>query len=84
MAASGSPEAHKVTGVGGSADIKSVLLPSLTFNVGRRDVLLKPAHIMLKDNNSTSNWFAGNLGMDLLNQAGSVEIDLTSMTLSLH
>ncbi len=80
----GSPEVHKLTGVGGSAEVESVLLPSLTFNVGGRDVLLKPAHILLKDNNSTSSWYVGNLGMDLLNQAGSVEIDFNSMTLMLR
>ena len=54
---SGSSEAHKVTGVGGSADLPSVLVPSLTFLVGGREVLLKPAHILLKSNNSTSSWF---------------------------
>ena len=80
----GSSEAHKVTGVGGSADIPSVLVPSLTFVVGGRDVLLKPAHILLKSNNSTSSWFSGNLGMDLLNQARSVEIDFNSMQILLH
>jgi predicted aspartyl protease len=82
--ASGTPEARKLTGVGGSARIESVLVPALNFIVGGREVHLKPAHILLKDNNSNSNWFAGNLGMDLLNQATSIEIDFDSMTLILH
>jgi len=82
--ASGTPEARKLTGVGGSAKIDSVVLPVLAFTVGGREVQLKPAHILLRDNNSNSNWFAGNLGMDLLNQAHSVEIDFDSMTLQLH
>jgi hypothetical protein len=73
-----------VTGVGGSAKMESVVLPSLSFIVGGREVLLKPAHILLKDNNSNSNWFAGNLGMDLLNQAHSVEVDFDSMTMLLR
>jgi hypothetical protein len=81
---SGSSEAHKVTGVGGSAEISSVLVSSLTFTVGGRNVLLRPAHILLKSNNSTSGWFSGNLGMDLLNQARSVEVDFNSMKLMLH
>ncbi|HTF70792.1 MAG TPA: hypothetical protein VK638_49785 [Edaphobacter sp.] len=59
-------------------------MPSLTFTVGGRDVLLKQAHILLKSNNSTSSWFSGNLGMDLLNQARSVEVDFNSMQLLLH
>jgi predicted aspartyl protease len=82
--ASGTPEARKLTGVGGSARIESVLVPALAFIVGGREVQLKPAHILLKDNNSNSNWFAGNLGMDLLNQAHTVEIDFDAMTLQLR
>ncbi len=80
----GSHENHKVTGVGGSGNIDSVVIPSLTFTVGSLPVTLKPAHMLLHDNNSTSNLFAGNLGMDLLNQASWVEIDFRSMTLSLR
>ncbi len=77
-------ESHQVTGVGGSANIDSMFIPSLTFTVGGRTVALKPAHLLLHDNNSTSDRFAGNLGMDLLNQARSVEIDFQLMELSLH
>jgi predicted aspartyl protease len=82
--ASGTPEARKITGVGGSAKIESVLVPALTFIVGGSKVQLKPAHILLRDNNANSNWFAGNLGMDLLNQAHTVEVDFDAMTLQLH
>ena len=81
---SGSSEAHKITGVGGSAEIPSLSVASLTFTVGGRDVSLSPAHVLLKSNNSTSGWFSGNLGMDLLNEAGSVEVDFNSMKLTLH
>ena len=82
--ASGTPEARKLIGVGGSAKIESVLVPALSFIVGGREVQLTPAHVLLKDNNSNSNWFAGNLGMDLLNQAHTVEIDFDSMAIQLH
>ena len=82
--AAGLPENHQVTGVGGSIHIDSISIPSLTLTVGGRPVVLKPAHLLLHDNNSTSNRFAGNLGMDLLNQARDVEIDFQSMTLTLH
>lgn len=81
---SGYSETHKVTGVGGSATISSVSVPSLIFTVGGQDVSLRPAHILLKSNNSTSAWFYGNLGMDLLNQGRSVEVDFNSMKLMLH
>jgi hypothetical protein len=80
----GAPEARRITGVGGSAMIGSVVLPALTFTAGGRELELKPAHILLKDNNANSNWFAGNLGMDLLNQAHSVEVSFDAMTLVLR
>jgi predicted aspartyl protease len=84
LRASGFHEKHQVTGVGGSSRLDSVIIPSLTFSLGNHPLVLKPAHILLQDNNSTSDRFAGNLGMDLLNQAGTVEVDFRSMTLSLH
>lgn len=76
-------EQHRITGVGGSASIKSFTLPSLLFRLAGADVALKPATVLLEENNSTSAWFKGNLGMDLLNQARSVDVDFGSMTLSL-
>ncbi|MGA3045906.1 MAG: retropepsin-like aspartic protease [Terracidiphilus sp.] len=82
--ATGAPEGRKLTGVGGSAKMESVVVPSLAFIAGGREVVLKPAHILLKDNNSNSNWFDGNLGMDLLNQAHSVEVDFDAMTMLLR
>jgi Aspartyl protease len=79
----GTTERHRVTGVGGSASMKSFNLPSLSFQLGGVELALKPATVLLEENNSTSAWFKGNLGMDLLNQARSVDVDFGSMTLSL-
>lgn len=76
-------EQHRVTGVGGSASIKSLTLPSLSFQLGGVGLALKPATVLLEENNSTSTWSKGNLGMDLLNQAQTVDVDFGSMTLSL-
>lgn len=76
-------EQHRITGVGGSASLKSLTLPSLSFQLGGLDVALKPATVLLEANNGTSAWFEGNLGMDLLNEARRVDLDLGSMTLSL-
>jgi predicted aspartyl protease len=77
-------EEHRVIGVGGSASMKSFTLPSLEFQLGGVDVALKPATVLLEESNSTSAWFRGNLGMDLLNQARRVDVDFGSMTLSLN
>jgi hypothetical protein len=76
-------EQHRVTGVGGSASIKSFTLPSLSFQLGGFDLALRPATILLEENNSTSTWSKGNLGMDLLNQAHRANVDFGSMTLNL-
>jgi hypothetical protein len=77
-------EKHRVTGVGGSSAIQSFSLPSLEFEVGNHQVTLAPATVLLQENNSTTGWFRGNLGMDLLNQARRVDVDFDSMTLTLQ
>ena len=76
-------EEHRVTGVGGSSSIRSLVLSSLEFRLGGHDVSLKPATVLLENNNSTSDWFEGNLGMNLLNQGNIVDVDFGSMTLVL-
>lgn len=75
---------QRLTGVGGSALKRAFTVPSLEFSLGGRSVVLKPATVLLEANNSSSSWFEGNLGMNLLNQAKTVEIDFGAMTLSLH
>ena len=76
-------ERHRITGVGGSAFIKAFTLPSLEFRLAGVEVALKRATVLLEENNGTSAWFNGSLGMDLLNQARGVDVDFGSMTLSL-
>src|SRR6185437_15937647 len=70
---------QRVTGVGGSALIESFTLPSADFELGGKTVTLKPATVLLEDNNSTTGWFRGNLGMNLLNEASSADVDFRSM-----
>jgi hypothetical protein len=82
--ATGKKESHTLTGIDGSASFDSVVLPSVTLQAGGRDVVLKPAHVLLVEHNSASQWYFGNLGVDLLNQASSVTMDFHSMTLTLQ
>ena len=84
IASSASSEQQRITGVGGSASIQSWTLPVLIFELGGRSLTLKPATVLLKGNNSTSEWFQGNLGMNLLNQANNVDINFASMTIALQ
>ena len=81
---SGQKEAHQLTGVGGSSSYESVLLPAVTLQVGGQAISLKPAHVLLRQSSDTSSWAAGNLGMDLLNQASTITIDFHAMMLSLQ
>ncbi|MBV8072746.1 MAG: aspartyl protease family protein [Acidobacteriaceae bacterium] len=84
LKASGQKESHLLTGVGGSSSYDSVLLPIVILQVGGQAVSLKPAHVLVKQSSDTSTWAAGNLGMDLLNQARMITIDFHAMTLSLQ
>jgi predicted aspartyl protease len=81
---SGANEKHTLTGVAGSSSYDSVLLPSLTMSVGGHDVTLSPAHVLTKESSDTSSWAAGNLGIDLLNQAHSIAFDFGAMTMELQ
>ena len=81
---SGKRESHNLTGVGGSANVDSVILPLVTLRIGGHDVLLRPAHVLLQKSSGTSGMFEGNLGMDLLNQAHAVTLNFQSMTLTLE
>lgn len=84
VVAAGKKETKKVTGVGGSSDFDSVVLDSVTLTLGGHDVTLKPAHVLAKDNTPTSSWFAGNVGMDLLNQSSTTTIDWITMSVNLQ
>jgi predicted aspartyl protease len=84
LKSSGQKESHKLTGVGGSSSYDSVLLPAVTLQVGGHNVSLEPAHVLVKQSSDTSSWAAGNLGMDLLNQAHAIILDFHGMMLSLE
>jgi hypothetical protein len=84
LKSSGRNETHKLTGVAGSSNYDSVVLSSLTMTVGGHDVTLSPAHVLTKESSDTSSWAAGNLGIDLLNQAHTISFDFNAMTMKLH
>jgi predicted aspartyl protease len=79
---SGTPEKRSIEGLGGKTDGDSILLPSVTFQIGDQTSVLKPAHVFTEHGNGT--WAAGNLGMDILKQARAFTLDFGAMTLSLE
>jgi predicted aspartyl protease len=84
LKSSGHAETHKLTGVAGSSSYDSVLLSSVTIKIGGHDVTLSPAHVLTNSSSDTSSWAAGNLGIDLLNQAHIISFDFNAMTMNLQ
>jgi hypothetical protein len=74
----GTIKSHKLTGLGGSTEQISSVVPSLTFEFGRH-VNLISATVFLSDGNISQVWAAGNLGFDLMQQALPMTIDFTHM-----
>ena len=75
---------YKMEGVGGAKFMEAATLKSLKFSIGGFPVTLKPAGVMLKSTTGSSKFFAGNLGIDLLQQAHKTTFDFKAMTLTLH
>jgi hypothetical protein len=78
---SGKKASNQVTGLTGSEEIDSVVLPGITLGVGGFETGLRPAHMLLKE--TYSEWLCARLGADLLGQARVVAMDFKAMTLSL-
>lgn len=78
----GTPEKQSIEGLGGTVEGQSVLLPSVTVQIEGSATVLKPAHVFTEYGNR--DWAAGNLGMDLLDQASAFTLDFGSMTLRLQ
>src|SRR6202050_593057 len=76
-------ESHTVTGVGGGQKFESTSIPKVVLELGGKSVVLQPAHIVETQQGTTSKWFYGNLGVDLLRQAETVTINFKAMTLKL-
>ena len=76
-------ESHTVTGVGGVQKFESTSITKVVLELGGKAVVLQPAHIVETQQGTTSKWFYGNLGVDLLRQAETVTINFRAMTLEL-
>jgi predicted aspartyl protease len=77
-------DSYKTEGVGSVKYINAAILPSVRFSIGGFPVTLNNADVLLKSTNEKSNFFAGNLGIDLLQQAHKTTFDLKEMTLALQ
>ena len=78
---SGKKTSREVRGIGQVEVIESVVLPEVPLTLGHWDVVLRPAPVLLKQ--VAHKRCFGNVGMDLLTQADTFEIDFRAMTLDL-
>jgi predicted aspartyl protease len=74
----------RVTGVSGSLEVDVITLPELALRISGFAAVLAPAQVLLKDTTSDSRWWHIWGGLDLLNQARVVTVDLKSMRLDLE
>ncbi len=74
---------HK-SGVARSVDLDAVVLPTLAFRIGGFAAQLAPAQVLLKMSGGASDWFDGNLGLDVMNRGRTVTIDFSGMQLTLQ
>lgn len=77
-------DSYKMEGVGGAKYMEAVTLESLQFSIGGFPAVLKSVGVLLKPTTHASRFFAGNLGIDLLQQAHKTTFDFKAMTLTLQ
>jgi predicted aspartyl protease len=79
---SGKKDSTEVRGVGNEESFDSITVPDLTFAIGGTNVILRPAHVLLKQIGPKQ--FVGNFGMDLLKQTPGFKMDFAAMKLELE
>jgi Aspartyl protease len=77
-------DSFKMEGVGGAKYMEAATLESLKFSIGGFPAMLKSVGVLLKPTTDASRFFAGNLGIDLLQQAHQTTFDFKAMTLTLQ
>lgn len=82
LTAAGKKDSTEVRGVGHTESFDSITLPELKLRLGGLDVVLRPAHVLLKQ--IGAKCCVGNFGMDLLKQGSAFKIDLGAMRLDLE
>lgn len=77
-------DSYKMEGVGGAKYMEAATLESLKFSIGGFPTTLKSVGVLLKPTTGSSRFFAGNLGIDLLQEAHKTTFDFKAMTLTLQ
>ena len=77
-------DSYKTEGVGGAKYMEAATLESVRFSIGGFPATLKSVAVLLKPTTNASRFFAGNLGIDLLQQAHKTTFDFKTMALTLQ
>jgi hypothetical protein len=77
-------DSYKMEGVGGAKYLEAATLESLKLSIGGFPASLKSVGVLLKPTTNASRFFAGNLGIDLLQQAHQTTFDFKAMMLTLQ
>ena len=71
----GIPGTNEVRGFGGEGKVPEVLLPELDLSIGGITVKTNSAHVLTAKTTANSEWLAGRMGLDIVQQAQRVTID---------
>lgn len=77
-------DSYKMEGVGGAKYMEAATLNALKISIGGYPLTLNSVGVLLKPTTDSSKFFAGNLGIDLLQQARKTIFDFNEMTLTLQ
>ena len=83
MAAKGRQTNYRIHGQAGHSTLRDVVVPEVAVRIGGLDTTLRDADILLEKAPNTSEWHYGRIGIDVLNQAQTVTLDLQAMQLTL-
>jgi hypothetical protein len=70
--------------MGGGQKSEVMSIPKVVLELGGKSVAIEPAQVLETQQRPESQWFYGDLGIDLLRQAQSVAINFKTMTLKLE
>jgi len=82
--ADGKEASARLRGVGGSTEVRVVVVPEIKFSAGGSDLVMRPAQVLPKDDRVDRDWYHVWLGMDLLGAMREVSLDFTSLAFSLN
>jgi hypothetical protein len=83
MAAKGRQSNYEMNGEAGHSTLRDLVLPEVTLRIGGTDTTLGDAPVLLEEAPDTSEWHYGRIGIDVLNEAQTVTLDLQAMRLTL-